>query len=495
MVVGLLSLATTLLACGCDVGTQSGPSKESKAEDKFFVAVESGDPNELLGLFHPDLRNQVDAAVIDSWMKVLNETYGSYEGLSWADFKTGVNLGGDGKEQTAEGTFNFKRKSVKAKFTYLNSQLIGFDVKHPAAIWNQVFPRIKPDAYSELNQRMLKSLFSGDYDQVRRDTFFADDDEVLGNLKKLSKDVQQTLGELKSAKLLHSQWLPTDKASDWRLTSVYRCEAEKDFQNMLVGIGMKGMKGMVTTVSVSARKDFPIEDAKLRQEAIAAVEPLLKAMGVSNSSAIETALADLESNESIDGPAVVALSETMKASGGKFQSISDQTVIRRYYPLNQNTVVGVKLAFDSGAYDLNLYLSDKTNQSKVGPLVQIECEQLKSNDWGKNLALDFYQQQGAELLKNLHESPKDAREMMHPNLQDVISVAEIETDNVRAKEVGALKSVAFKRHELGTDGRGFLEVLLFYDVTYESDNEARVAEVRLVFPDTKGQILGFKRGF
>ncbi|MGB7345075.1 MAG: hypothetical protein WBD20_12750 [Pirellulaceae bacterium] len=495
MGVGVLTLATMILPCGCGTKTQTNSAKESKAEDKFFVAVASGDPNELLGLFHADLREKVDAAVIESWMKVFNETHGSYEGLSWSDFKTGVNLGAAGKEQIAEGTFNFKRGSTKAKFTYLNDQLVGFDVTQPDAVWNQIFPGIEPEAYSDLNQRFLSALFSGDYDEVRADTFFADDDEILGSLKKLSQDCQQELGKLKSATLLHRQWLPTDKATDWRLTSIYRCEAEKGTQNMLVGMGLKGMKGLITSVSLSARKDFPIEDDEGSQEAIAAVEPLLTAIGASNSSAIETALAGLKSAGAIDGPVAIALAETMKADGGDFQSISDLKAIRRFNPQTQYRVVSSKLVFKSKSFDLDLYLNEQTKQSPSDQLVGIVCEQFKSVDWGKNLVLDSYQQRGEELLKAFQENSKTAWEMLHPNLQAAVSLKDIEAANDQAKELGALKTVAFKRHELGADGSGFLTIDLFYEVAYESDKEPRVAEVRFVFPETEGQILGFKRGF
>ena len=60
----------------------------AKEQEKFFAAVYSGDPQQVLALFDPRLIEEVDEPVIAEWMNAMKETLGEPEGLKASSFNT-----------------------------------------------------------------------------------------------------------------------------------------------------------------------------------------------------------------------------------------------------------------------------------------------------------------------------------------------------------------------------------------------------------------------
>ena len=101
-------------------------------QDKFFAAVASGKPEDVLALMHPAMRQEIDAPVLDAWMKEVNQKLGKCQGLSKADFHTEVKYENGVKVVESTGTVDFENGTAKSEITYRDDQIVKFNVTSDA---------------------------------------------------------------------------------------------------------------------------------------------------------------------------------------------------------------------------------------------------------------------------------------------------------------------------------------------------------------------------
>ena len=101
-------------------------------QDKFFAAVASGKPEDVLALMHPAMRQEIDAPVLDAWMKEVNQKLGKCQGLSKADFHTEVKYEDGVKIVESTGTVNFENGTAKSEITYRDDQIVKFNITSDA---------------------------------------------------------------------------------------------------------------------------------------------------------------------------------------------------------------------------------------------------------------------------------------------------------------------------------------------------------------------------
>ena len=101
-------------------------------EDRFFDAVATGKPEEVLALMHPALQQEIDPPVLDAWMKEINQTLGKYQALSKADFQIDIDYDNGVKVVKTKGTVHFERGDAVSDITYRDDRIVKFLVRSDA---------------------------------------------------------------------------------------------------------------------------------------------------------------------------------------------------------------------------------------------------------------------------------------------------------------------------------------------------------------------------
>ncbi|MHC4985608.1 MAG: hypothetical protein ACYTFO_05575 [Planctomycetota bacterium] len=136
----------------------------SAKQEAFFKAVGSGDPQQVLELFHPALREQFDAPVLAEWMKAFNESLGEFKGLSSSGFSTSTKTTDAGTETESEGTVNFEKGLAQSRSVFLDGLITEFKVESEALAGVDWFANGPSDTalYRQRGEQMLRLFLTGD---------------------------------------------------------------------------------------------------------------------------------------------------------------------------------------------------------------------------------------------------------------------------------------------------------------------------------------------
>ncbi len=102
--------------------------KGSAQQEKFFRAVLSGEPKQLMDMFDPALRDSVDEPVLAAWMKAVKGGLGEFKALSKTNFHTSSNTVNGVEVVESKGTVNFEKGEADSEVVFRDGKIAGFFV-------------------------------------------------------------------------------------------------------------------------------------------------------------------------------------------------------------------------------------------------------------------------------------------------------------------------------------------------------------------------------
>ncbi|MBA4020074.1 MAG: hypothetical protein C0483_23145 [Pirellula sp.] len=215
----------------------------SEQQEKFFMAVSSGDPQKVLDLCDPGMTEQVDAPVLGAWMAEVQKQLGAYKAMSSTDFNTSMSSDDKGTVITSKGTVHFDKGDAQSDLTFTNGKLTAFEINSDKikGDWFQGFSDTK--LYRDRGEEFIRKFFSKDlagatpmmHEELRKQ---APDDK----LKSMMEAVADAAGPVKSVKFLKEKFTTDDGQ---RLLIDYEVVGEKAKVAFTVKFTFVGLKGQL----------------------------------------------------------------------------------------------------------------------------------------------------------------------------------------------------------------------------------------------------------
>jgi hypothetical protein len=98
-------------------------------QERFFTAVDSGDAGQVMAIFHPALREEVDEPVLAAWITAVNGRLGGFQGLSKTDFNTATRFHGSVRQTQSQATVNFEKGTARSQLVFHDDQIVEFSVE------------------------------------------------------------------------------------------------------------------------------------------------------------------------------------------------------------------------------------------------------------------------------------------------------------------------------------------------------------------------------
>ena len=236
--------AAALLLVGSCVGLLIWAQRAgSEQQEKFFKAVSSGDPQQVLDLCDPAMSEQVDAPVLGAWMKEVQKQLGAYRAMSSTDFNTSMNTTDQGTVITSKGTVHFDKGDAKSDLTFTNGKLTAFEINSDkiSGDWFQGVSDTK--LYRDRGEQFIRKFFAKDlagttammHEELRKQA-------PEEKLKSMTESVADAAGPLKSVKFLKEKFTTDDGQ---RLLIDYEVEGEKAKIAFTVKFTFAGLKGQL----------------------------------------------------------------------------------------------------------------------------------------------------------------------------------------------------------------------------------------------------------
>lgn len=161
--LGIIGLILLLIVGSCVGCMWFGVNKVTGAQDDFWAAVGTGDASKVMAQFHPELRKEVDEAVLAAWVKAVNEKLGAFDKLALdgidADYKTTD----QGDEFKTEGTAVFAKGEAKSLIRTIDGKVVQFQVNSDQ-IGDDWLTELDHTAYDEHARRYLDAVRAGEED-------------------------------------------------------------------------------------------------------------------------------------------------------------------------------------------------------------------------------------------------------------------------------------------------------------------------------------------
>lgn len=133
-----------------------------KEMDRFFGAIETGDPQKVLDLMAPSLTDEIDPPVLKLWMKAVNERLGKFDGLSAGSFGTETETTDAGQKTETHGTAKFEKGEAEVRLVLLDDKIVGFQVSSDKLDDETWFIEPDTDLYKERSKAFIKHLIAGE---------------------------------------------------------------------------------------------------------------------------------------------------------------------------------------------------------------------------------------------------------------------------------------------------------------------------------------------
>lgn len=142
--------------------------KGESTQERFYAAVDSGDPQQVLALFDPLLVEKVDAPVLALWMKAVHDHLGRFKGLAKSKFSTSSSTENGHDRLESSGRIEFEKGEGESKLVFLDDKVIAFELRAEAL--PQPWFTQAPDLalYKERAQVLLRALLAGERELALR---------------------------------------------------------------------------------------------------------------------------------------------------------------------------------------------------------------------------------------------------------------------------------------------------------------------------------------
>ncbi len=218
------------------------PPSAAGPQVKFFKAVATGDPAKVMALFHPKLKDQIDAPVLAVWIKAFNKSMGDYEGLTEEGLTTETKEADAGTLVRTLGVVTFEKGPAMIMFVTLGEAIVEWQVQSDLLPddWFQGPGDTNP--YRKQGTDMFYALLKGDaakahgmFHESYREEF------PLAKLQEQMASVLPQWGKVKMIKVEDDQYAQTDTGQFLRIDYTITCEnAVLDAAVLYQFVGLKG---------------------------------------------------------------------------------------------------------------------------------------------------------------------------------------------------------------------------------------------------------------
>lgn len=236
--LGAVALVAIVVCAGALFWAQSAGSE---LQEKFFRAATSGDPAQVLAIFHPRLREEVDEPVLAAWMKVVRSELGAFQGLSKTNFNTSARFEGGASIVESEGAVNFEKGSADSKLLFRDGQLVEFHIKSDRIPDDWFHGPEDTALYRTRGKEFLTHFLGG-----KTDAAFAAMHKSLqeamprDKLQSLIDEFQEKAGKLQT---ITEKEDGSDDKDGYRLIVNYAIRCEKTPLTAALKFGFVGLKG------------------------------------------------------------------------------------------------------------------------------------------------------------------------------------------------------------------------------------------------------------
>ena len=213
-------------------------------EEKFFAALKSGQPDQLIAMMNPALQAEVDPPVLAAWMKMVHDTLGGEKGPSGSDFSNSAHYGSGGTRIESRGTVEFEKGTAQVDLVSVDDQLVRMSLQSPQfqADWFKGSASTEP--YRKRGQEFLEDLFQKKYDAA----FALLDTEAkkemsADRLEALAAGVTAKMGPLKSVDYKSES---SNSAKGYALVEVYHVTYDKGEADSAVEFRFSNLAGRIS---------------------------------------------------------------------------------------------------------------------------------------------------------------------------------------------------------------------------------------------------------
>lgn len=486
ILVALVGASICASVPGCS-GRAGSPEGGAQSQDKFFIAVGSGDPQRVLDVMHPELQQQIDKPLLADWMRQVNTSLGEYKGMSWTDWNTSWKVENGVQRMEAKGTFNFDKGSAQADFVYVDDRLVSFNVKSEKLAGDWFRGPSDATLYRQRGAQFLEHLYQREFDEAYALTDRRFRDAVKREvLEHAADEMQSVLGAVQKIEYDDRQWL--DEGSG-RLAIYYRVEGDRvadgvnGFRYARVNFAFEGLQGFLAefnnvanaTIELSPGQGKPYEQRE---------NEVIDALAAKDAARLLAALDELVRRK-IDEPVLSAWLGSVAANQGDFRQVKSIERRTLYADGRKTTQSNCVLQFSKGDVGLQLEFVDLVPDHAMG--FSIDTAALAG--WTDRLDAATYQDAGRTfLVKWLDGDAAAAFALMGGPLQDAVPLERLTAvQQSVVGDLGAIQSVEPGPAEVAAGEN--LELLVPCKLVGEKKQTS--ATVRFVFTGSAFLLNGF----
>ncbi len=217
-----------------------GQTNGSDLHESFFQAVLSGEPNKVMDLLHPTLREQVDSPVLVQWMASVKANLGDLRKVRKKDFVGTAQVKDGIKVWQSAGKVDFQKGSAQSELEYRDWRIMQFRVQSerlPAEWFHDVLPGQTP-LYRDRGKEFLTHFVAKEANETLQ--MMHESLRAASPREKLREEMQSVSGNLGKLKSVDCQSEETDGPG--KLKILYRLQGEKAAAFASVRFRRDGMK-------------------------------------------------------------------------------------------------------------------------------------------------------------------------------------------------------------------------------------------------------------
>lgn len=249
-VLGIVFLVIVVLVVGVIVWAHVSGGKH---QEKFFQAVLSGEPGQVMAMLDPSVKAKVDEPVLAAWMGAIKTHLGGFQGLSKAKFSTSTKVVNGVKMTESKGTVNFEKGQATSTLVFRNGLLVDFDVDSDKLPKDWFKGPADTKLYQERGKQFVTFLLTDQPDKAEAMMHEKFQKAVpVSKLKGIMERAVGRIGKLKTVTYLSDRFT-IDKGQ--KLKVRYKAAGENGELSPLVTFVFDGLKGHLIAFDLDAGSD------------------------------------------------------------------------------------------------------------------------------------------------------------------------------------------------------------------------------------------------
>lgn len=221
-----------LLAWSVTALSAANPDQDAfLVQQKFFQAIQVGNPDKVIELLHQDLVEEVDRPVLHAWMTAVKEHLGDVKSLNKQGFRGAVKYDKQGEKQVrvlhSKGKVPFAQGTALSELWVHEGKIIRFEVTSDKIPDKWIREIQDTELYRQEGAAFLKVFLDGDDEKafgLEHETFR----KVMPRkrLKEMSDEIKANVGPLKKVTWKSEAFdIQPDK---YKLKIRYKVDCEKE---------------------------------------------------------------------------------------------------------------------------------------------------------------------------------------------------------------------------------------------------------------------------